>query len=109
MATRKSVADDLHDENSAAYRRGMAELHKQLGPMADAYIQRIKRLAPEFAWVNVTFPFGELYTRDAVDLKTRELCTVAALTCRVSPSRNSKSISTRRCAPAPHALRWLRS
>jgi alkylhydroperoxidase/carboxymuconolactone decarboxylase family protein YurZ len=80
MATRKSVADDLHDENSAAYQRGMAELHKQLGPMADAYIQRIKRLAPEFAWVNVTFPFGELYTREVVDLKTRELCTVAALT-----------------------------
>jgi 4-carboxymuconolactone decarboxylase len=80
MTTRNSVADDLHDENSAVYQRGMAEPHKQLGPMADDYIQRIKRLAPEFAWVNVTFPFGELYTRDAVDLKTRELCTIAALT-----------------------------
>ncbi|HWH94261.1 MAG TPA: carboxymuconolactone decarboxylase family protein, partial [Baekduia sp.] len=34
----------------------------------------------EFAWVNVTFPFGELYARDVLDLKTRELCTVAALT-----------------------------
>ena len=80
MAARKIVGDELHDENSAAYQRGMAELHKQLGPMADAYIARIKTLAPEFAWVNVTFPFRELYTRDAVDLKTRELCTVAALT-----------------------------
>ena len=30
--------------------------------------------------MNVTFPFGELYTRDVLDLKTRELCTVAALT-----------------------------
>ena len=28
----------------------------------------------------VEFPFGELYTRDVIDLKTRELCTVAALT-----------------------------
>ncbi|MDB5591048.1 carboxymuconolactone decarboxylase family protein [Enterovirga sp.] len=80
MATRKSVADDLHDESSAAYQRGMAEMHRQLGPMSDAYIERIKRLSPEFAWVNVTFPFGELYTRDVVDMKTRELCTVAALT-----------------------------
>ena len=52
----------------------------QLGPMADEYIRNIKALAPEFAWVNVTFPFGELYTRDVVDIKTRELCTVAALT-----------------------------
>src|SRR4051794_14448955 len=80
MATHETPVDDLHDENSAAYQRGMTELHKQLGPMADAYIARIKKLAPEFAWVNVTFPFGELYTRDNVDLKTRELCTVAALT-----------------------------
>ena len=80
MAKRKSVSDNQHDEHSDAYQRGMMEMHKQLGPMADAYIQRIKKLAPEFAWVNVTFPFGELYTRDVIDLKTRELCTVAALT-----------------------------
>jgi len=30
--------------------------------------------------VNVTFPFAELFTRSVLDLKTRELCTVAALT-----------------------------
>lgn len=69
-----------HDEASAEYQRGMNEIRKQLGPMAEAYIERIKAVAPEFAWVNVTFPFGELYTRDVLDLKTRELCTVAALT-----------------------------
>ena len=32
------------------------------------------------AWVNVAFPFGELYSRNILDLKTRELCTIAALT-----------------------------
>ncbi|MFO1082406.1 MAG: carboxymuconolactone decarboxylase family protein [Reyranellaceae bacterium] len=58
----------------------MTEIRRQLGPMADGYIRRIKALSPEFAWVNVTFPFAELYTRDVIDLKTRELCTVAALT-----------------------------
>ena len=73
-------SDDQHDEHSAEYQRGMAEIRKQLGPMADAYIKRIKAMSPEFAWVNVTFPFGELYTRDVIDIKTRELCTVAALT-----------------------------
>ena len=72
--------DDQHDEHSVAYRRGMDELRKHLGPMADAHIQKIKALAPEFAWVNMTFPFGELYARDVLDAKTRELCTVAALT-----------------------------
>ena len=77
MARKKKAA---HDENSPEYRRGMAQIRKQLGPMADSYIRNIKALAPEFAWVNVTFPFGELYPRQVIDLKTRELCTVAALT-----------------------------
>lgn len=80
MATTDTDAQPEHDEASAEYQRGMEEIRKQLGPMADAYIQKIKALAPEFAWVNVTFPFGELYTRDVLDLRTRELCTVAALT-----------------------------
>lgn len=73
-------SESQHDENSELYQRGIHEIRKQLGPMADSYIQNIKALSPEFAWVNVTFPFSELYTRDVVDLKTRELCTVAALT-----------------------------
>lgn len=77
MARKKRTA---HDEHSPLYERGMDQLRKQLGPMADAYIRNIKALAPEFAWVNVTFPFGELYPRKTVDMKTRELCTVAALT-----------------------------
>jgi 4-carboxymuconolactone decarboxylase len=80
MARPGKTAPHPHDETSAEYLRGMAEIRRQLGPMADGYIRRIKAMAPEFAWVNVTFPFGELYTRDVIDLKTREMCTVAALT-----------------------------
>ena len=79
-ASSRKTSQAEHDEASAEYQRGMDEIRKQLGPMADSYIEKIKALAPEFAWVNVTFPFGELYTRDVLDLKTRELCTVAALT-----------------------------
>jgi 4-carboxymuconolactone decarboxylase len=79
-ASSKKISQTEHDEASAEYQRGMNEIRKQLGPMADSYIEKIKALSPEFAWVNVTFPFGELYTRDVLDLKTRELCTVAALT-----------------------------
>src|SRR3954466_3557071 len=79
-ASSKKRSEVEHDEASAEYQRGMNELRKQLGPMADSYIETIKAVAPEFAWVNVTFPFGELYARDVLDAKTRELCTVAALT-----------------------------
>ena len=62
------------------YDKGMAEMRRHLGPAADKWIKSIKEIAPEFAKVNVEFPFGELYTRDVLDDKTRELCTVAALT-----------------------------
>jgi 4-carboxymuconolactone decarboxylase len=80
MTTEAAPQPDEHDENSAAYQLGLAALHAQLGPMADSYIARIKKISPEFAWVNVTFPFGEIYPRTVLDIKTRELCTVAALT-----------------------------
>ncbi len=62
------------------YRKGMQEMRKHLGPEADHYVENIREISPEFAKVNVEFPFGELYTRDILDDKTRELCTVAALT-----------------------------
>jgi 4-carboxymuconolactone decarboxylase len=80
MARAGKAPDNRHDEHSAEYQRGMEEIRRQLGPMATSYIRKIKALSPEFAWVNVTFPFGELYTSNVIDLKTRELCTLAALT-----------------------------
>jgi 4-carboxymuconolactone decarboxylase len=56
-------------------------MRRHLGAAAaDAWIKNIEEVSPEFARVNVEFPFGELYTRDILDGKTRELCTVAALT-----------------------------
>ncbi len=65
---------------TAQFRKGMAEMRKHFGAAADKYIQAIQEVSPEFAKVNVEFPFGELYTRDVLDEKTRELCTIAALT-----------------------------
>ena len=47
---------------------------------ADEYLAKIDAISSEFAKVNVEFPFGELYVRDILDDKTRELCAVTALT-----------------------------
>ncbi len=62
------------------YEKGMEEMRKHFGAEADAHIERIREISPEFARVNVEFPFGNLYRRSVLDEKTRELCTVAALT-----------------------------
>lgn len=67
------MADDL-------YGRGMAEMRRHFGAEADAHIEKLRAISPEFAKINVEFPFGELYPREVLDEKTRELCTIAALT-----------------------------
>ena len=59
---------------------GMKEMRKHFGKVADSWIESIREISPEFAKVNVELPFGELYTRRVLDDKTRELCTIAALT-----------------------------
>ena len=40
----------------------------------------LEDIAPDLGRFVVEFPYAEIYTRSEVDLKTRELCTVAALT-----------------------------
>lgn len=40
----------------------------------------LEDVAPDLSRFVVEFPYSEIYTRPQVDLKTRELCTVAALT-----------------------------
>ena len=65
---------------STKYIQGMHEMRKHFGDVADKWISTIHDIYPEFAKVNVEFPYGELYRRDVLDDKTRELCTVAALT-----------------------------
>ena len=55
-------------------------MRHHLGEKADSLIAKIESISEEFARVNVEFPYGELYTRDVLDDRVRELCTVAALT-----------------------------
>ncbi|MEI6030839.1 MAG: carboxymuconolactone decarboxylase family protein [Synechococcaceae cyanobacterium ELA739] len=67
-------------QHSKLYAKGLEEMRRHLGPQADQLIGRIEAISAEFAKVNVEFPYGELYTRQVLDPRVRELCTVAALT-----------------------------
>ena len=40
----------------------------------------LEDIAPDMSRFVVEFPYSEIYTREEVDLKTCEICTVAALT-----------------------------
>lgn len=67
---------------SNRYEKGISEMRKHLGPEADQYVEAIREVAPLFAKVNVEFAFGDIYGNpdSVLDQKTKELCTIAALT-----------------------------
>lgn len=66
------MSDDRHE-------RGLAALQQLLGPDAAAPILAAADIAPDLVRFAIDFAFGEVLARPGLDLKTQELCTVAAL------------------------------
>ena len=62
------------------YARGLALLERIDGAGGAAVLRELKDIAPDFARYLVEFPVGDIYCRPGLDLKSRELVTVAALT-----------------------------
>ena len=62
------------------YDRGLATMRKMFGPGIDSALQSLEAASPDLARCLVEFPFADVYTRPGLDLKTREMLTVAALT-----------------------------
>lgn len=66
--------------NNARFERGMAMLAKIDGKGGEEVVDSLKDIAPDFGRYLVEFPFGDIYHRPGLDLKSREIATVAALT-----------------------------
>lgn len=66
--------------NNERYTRGLAKLKEIDGQAGEGVINSLKDIAPDFAQLLIEFPFGDIYSRPGLDLKTRELAVVAALT-----------------------------
>ena len=67
---------DISDER---YRRGIEILQRLSGNGVEQVTNRVAEIAPDFARMTIEFPFGDLYTRGALDLKAREIAAIAAL------------------------------
>ena len=62
------------------YEKGKEVLENiQERPLEEIF-EGLEDIAPDLSRFVVEFPYSEIYTREEVDLKTRELCTVSALT-----------------------------
>ncbi len=64
---------------SARHERGTRMLAQVDGPAGLAVVEQLAQSFPDFARLLVEFPFGDIYARPALDLRERELATVAAL------------------------------
>jgi 4-carboxymuconolactone decarboxylase len=62
------------------FERGWEKLKEIDGEAGEQVVERLKDIAPDLARYTIEFPFGDIYCRPGLDLKSREIATVAALT-----------------------------
>lgn len=62
------------------YVQGLAKLTEIDGEAGDKVINSLANICPDLGKYIIEYPFGDIYQREGLDLKTRELVTVAALT-----------------------------
>ncbi|WP_310607718.1 carboxymuconolactone decarboxylase family protein [Buttiauxella brennerae] len=62
------------------YLRGLEKLKEIDGHAGENVIESLRDIAPDFARLLIEFPFGDIYSRPGLDLKSREIAVVAALT-----------------------------
>ena len=67
-------------ESQDRYQRGWEKLKEVDGEAGQRVIDSLKDIAPDFARYLIEFPFGDIYSRPGLDLKSREIAVVAALT-----------------------------
>lgn len=59
---------------------GQEMLQRVDGKGGDAVVNSLKDIAPDFARYLIEFPFGDIYAGPGLDLRSREIATIAALT-----------------------------
>lgn len=66
--------------NMSRYEKGKKVIEDIQQRSVEEIFGELEEIAPDLSRFVIEFPYSEIYTRDEVDLKTREICTVAALT-----------------------------
>jgi 4-carboxymuconolactone decarboxylase len=67
-------------QESSRYVRGWEKLREIDGHAGERVVDSLADIAPDFAKYLIEFPFGDIYSRQQLDLKAREIGVVAALT-----------------------------
>jgi 4-carboxymuconolactone decarboxylase len=71
---------DPHETTQTRYDRGLQALRTIDGEAGEKVIAALAGIAPDFAPLLVSYAFGDIYSRPGLDLRMRQVATVAALT-----------------------------
>ncbi len=82
MFSRQLMLNGFNDilNTMSRYEKGKEVLEGIQERSVEEIFKDLEDIAPDLSRFVIEFPYSEIYTREEVDLKTRELCTVAALT-----------------------------
>lgn len=65
--------------NNDRYARGWEKLKEVDGEVGERVVASLADIAPDFGRLLIEFGFGDIYSRPGLDLKSREIATIAAL------------------------------
>ena len=66
-------------KNQVVYERGLDLLKKLHGGHAgEAIVQELKDICPDYATMTIEWGFGTIFSREGLDIKTRELAIIAS-------------------------------
>ena len=65
-------------QTNERYARGWEKLREIDGEVGEKVVASLADIAPDFARYLIEFPFGDIYSRPGLDLKSREIAVVAA-------------------------------
>ncbi len=69
-----------HSGSESRLERGRRALAEIDGEAGEKVVASLADIAPDFATYLLEFPFGDIYSRPGLDLRAREIATIAALT-----------------------------
>jgi 4-carboxymuconolactone decarboxylase len=75
----RSTEEATMREETERHQRGLVTIRQVGGANYDAPLTALADIAPDLARFTVDFAYGDVLSRPGLDLKTRQLCTVAAL------------------------------
>lgn len=65
---------------ASRFKKGLELLEQIDGEVGQNVIDSLQDISPDLAKYTIEYPFGDIYARKGLDLKSREIATVAALT-----------------------------